>query len=127
MNEADKAWMQVLIDYAVDWDETFRVHHRNYFTQEYWYLFTACTQAHIEGKPLTVGEAIKAMRVGGPKKCGQKIAKAETDGYLVKRKGEGDGREQLVIPTDKLVQLLSGHLARTRLAAWKVLKEHGKI
>ena len=41
MNEADKAWMKVLIDYAVDWDDTFRVQHRNYFTQEYWYLFTA--------------------------------------------------------------------------------------
>jgi hypothetical protein len=104
------AWMDALVDYARDWDATFKA--KKYFTQEYWYLFVACYRGALSGRPLTISEAMGEMKSGATNTRIDRIKKAIDDGYLEKQDNKDDDRSSLLIPTAKLSALLAGHFAR---------------
>ena len=106
------AWMDALEDYARDWDETFGGR-PEYFTQEFWYMLVGCLRAYWAGQPLTVGQLAQRMKSGSNRTREDRIKRAVDDGYLVKFRGEGDGRAALVRPTEELEDLMVGHFQRT--------------
>ena len=105
-------WMDALEAYARDWDAVFG-HRPHYFTQEFWYLLVNCTVSHWRGRPLTVSAAAQHMKSGSNRTREERIKKAVVDGYLLKRKGTADGRESVVVPTDKLSGIMVDHFSRT--------------
>jgi len=106
------AWAMAMEAYARDWDATFDGR-PNYFTQEFWYLLILATIAHWRERPMTMSQACHAMKSGSNRTREQRIKRAVDDGYLVKTRGEEDGRASLVVPTSKLEELIRGHLERT--------------
>ncbi len=105
-------WGEVLELYALDWDETFGFA-PHYFTQEYWYLLVRVTFAALKGHPLTVTSATQGMKSGSNRTRENRLQKAVTDGYLLKQRSEEDMRNVCLLPTDRLVKLILGHMDRT--------------
>lgn len=105
-------WANFLEGYAHDWDSTFE-HRPSYYTQEFWYLFVSCLSHSWRGSPMTMNEACNCMKLGSQRTREERIKKAVIDGYLQKSKHSHDGREILLLPTDKLQTLVVGHLQRT--------------
>ncbi len=105
-------WTEVLERYARDWDATFD-NKPHYFTQEFWYLFMGCLRQEWKGTPLTVSDACQVMKSGSNRTREERIRKAVVDGYLRKQKHPDDGRETLLLATDKLRHIVEGHLQRT--------------
>ncbi len=105
-------WGEVLELYALDWDETFG-YAPHYFTQEYWYLLVRVTFAALKGHPLTVTSATQGMKSGSNRTRENRLQKAVTDGYLLKQRSEEDMRNVCLLPTDRLVKLILGHMDRT--------------
>ena len=126
MNEKEHTelinWMDALEYYARDWDETFGGR-SSYFTQEFWYMLIGCVRAYWEGQPMTVSQLTQAMKSGSNRTREERIKRAVSDGYLVKVRGETDARAALVHPTDKLEQLVVGHLERTKQKITEVLNQ----
>ena len=122
LDKADYEWMEFLVGYAEDWDRTFRTTRTTYFTQDYWYLFTACIIGEQQKTPLSMTDAASKMRVSlspGAKK--ERIDLAVTDGWLVEERSTTDARSKLLLPTDKLRTAMKAHLERTRQEALKRL------
>lgn len=113
-------WMNVLEDYARDWDRSFDCK-PDYYTQEYWYLFIGCTLGHWRGQPLTMTSACNLMKSGSNRTRETRIKRAVDDGYLEKRKAGPDGRNAMVLPTPRLEAVIRTHLTRTFLAAREAL------
>lgn len=105
-------WTDVLERYARDWDATFD-NKPHYFTQEFWYLFMGCLRNDWKGTPLTVSDACQVMKSGSNRTKEERIRKAVVDGYLCKQKHPEDGRETLLLPTEKLRGIVEDHLQRT--------------
>lgn len=105
-------WMQVLRDYAKDWDRTFD-NRAGYFTQEYWYLFVGCLLRYWDGAPATVSEACQLMLTGSNRTREDRIKRAVADGYLLKQRGGDDERTVCIIPSPHLEKLMREHFART--------------
>ena len=114
-------WMDALEFYARDWDRTFGAQ-TNYFTQEFWYMLIGCVRAYWSGQPMTVSQLTQAMKSGSNRTREERIKRAVSDGYLVKVKGEDDGRAALVHPTEELEDLVIGHLERTMVRINEVLQ-----
>ncbi|MFL0798370.1 MAG: hypothetical protein K6L73_12870 [Cellvibrionaceae bacterium] len=106
------AWLDVLEFYAHDWDETFE-NRRGYYTQEFWYLLIGCVVNYWKGSPMTVSRACQMMKSGSSRTREERIKKAVVDGYIEKQKHPGDGREIILVPTDKLEDMIKSHLQRT--------------
>lgn len=113
-------WALVMEAYGRDWDETFD-NRPGYFTQEFWYLLVLATIAHWRDRPMTMSQACHAMKSGSNRTREERIKRAVDDGYLVKMRDDGDGRNALVLPTSKLETLIHGHLDRTLTAVKAVL------
>ena len=105
-------WAGVLESYARDWDKSFE-HKPSYYTQEFWYLFVSCIGNAWRGSPLTMTEACQAMKVGSQRTREERIKKAIYDGYLEKKRSPDNGREIMLLPTDKLQAVVVSHLERT--------------
>lgn len=119
-------WMNALEFYARDWDDTFGGR-SSYFTQEFWYMLIGCLRASWEGRPMTVSQLTQAMKSGSNRTREERIKRAVSDGYLVKVRGEDDGRAALVHPTEKLEALVVGHLERTLKKTSDLLRENSPI
>ena len=104
--------MNALHLYGLDWDETFD-HKVVYFRQEFWYLLVNCMINDWKGTPLTVSGACQHMKSGSNRTREERIRKAVSDGYLVKRRSESDHREAIVVPSKKLEMIMIGHFERT--------------
>ncbi len=116
-------WMDLLIYYAEDWDSTFRTDRTLYFTQEYWYLFTACIRADALGRPLARKEAIQRMRVSLSEDAKvERIKRAVDDKWLTEKQS---GRDKVLRPTDKLRTAMDNHLQRTLAEAQRVIRQLG--
>lgn len=129
MKPEHKAWMDFLIAYAEDWDATFRSGSPNdaktYFTQEFWYLFTAAVKAHAEQRVLTRQEAFRAMRtVRNEDTLAKRIEVAEDDGYIIKSTSETSRREAKIEPDEKLLKKMDEHLERTFQKMLGLAREH---
>lgn len=105
-------WMQLLRDYAKDWDRTFD-NRAGYFTQEYWYLFVGCLLRYWNDSPATVSEACQLMLTGSNRTREGRIQRAVSDGYLLKQRGNDDERTVRIIPSPRLEKLMREHFART--------------
>lgn len=117
-------WAQALEAYARDWDETFE-RRPSYFTQEFWYLLVNCMIASWRGQPMTMSQACQAMKSGSNRTREERIKRAVDDGYLVKERAGNDGRSTLIMPTEKLESIMTGHLSRTREIILKALNHAG--
>jgi hypothetical protein len=113
----DRTWMQLLMEFSEDWNRTFRTVHTRYCSQQYWHLFTTATKAHLDDEPLTFGQALHAMPSASNKTREGLIIVAIRDGLLEGREHPKDKRKKLVVPSDRLLDLLAEHLAHTREAA----------
>jgi len=109
-------WSGFLEDYARDWDRAFDGQ-PHYFTQEFWYLFVACLRSHWRGTPITVSAACQAMKTGSNRTREERINRAVSDGFLTKAKIGEDRRTTVLVPSERLEDLLRGHLERTLAAA----------
>ena len=69
---------------------------------------------------MTMSQACHAMKSGSNRTREERIKRAVDDGYLIKSRGDEDGRNALVLPTPRLESLIVGHLERT-LAAVKAV------
>lgn len=105
-------WMKALELYGRDWDETFD-YRASYFTQEFWYLLVNCMIHDWKGTPLSISGACQHMKTGSNRTREERIRKAVSDGYLIKRRSESDHRETFVVPSKKLEMLMIGHFERT--------------
>lgn len=105
-------WIDALEAYARDWDDAFE-HKASYFTQEFWYLLVMCMVNNWNGTPLSITGACQQMKTGSNRTREDRIRKAVTDGYLIKRQGESDRREAIVVPSEKLEEMMIGHFSRT--------------
>lgn len=101
-------WADTLEAYARDWDASFGK--TEYFTQEYWYTFMGVLTAYWKNRPLNMGQLQGLMKDGAPNTRRARIQNAIDDGYF---KTEEVGRETLIVPTEKLRDLMIGHLQRT--------------
>ena len=117
-------WMDAMEAYARDWDDTFE-HKASYFTQEFWYLLVNCMINAWKGTPLSISGACQQMKSGSNRTREDRIKKAVEDGYLIKRQGEADRREAIVLPSAKLEEMLIGHFSRTLNIATERLRELG--
>lgn len=115
-------WMDALEAYALDWDKTFE-HKASYFTQEFWYLLVRCMINDWNGTPLSVSGACQQMKSGSNRTRESRIRKAVADGYLVKRQGESDRREAIVVPSKELETMMIGHFSRTLSIVRERLRE----
>jgi hypothetical protein len=113
-------WMEVLEEYGRDWDETFE-HSASYFTQEFWYLLVNCMINSWKGAPLSVSRACQQMKTGSNRTREERVRRAVADGYLVKRQGESDRREAIVVPSERLEKIMIGHFSRTLNVALEML------
>jgi hypothetical protein len=114
--------MQLLMEFAADWNCTLGIVHTRYCSQQYWRLFTMATKAHLDGEPLTFGQALQAMPGASNKTREGLIAVAIRDGLLEGRDHPNDKRKKLVVPSDRLLGLLAAHLDHTREAAVSAVK-----
>lgn len=57
--------------------------------------------------------ACQHMKSGSNRTREERIRKAVSDGYLIKRRSESDHREAFVVPSQKLKTLMLGHFERT--------------
>ena len=105
-------WSSVLESYARDWDITFD-NKPSYYTQEYWYLFINCLKGHWQKTPMTMTRACQSMKTGSLRTREERIKKAVLDGYLCKQKHPDNGRETILIPSQKLQAIIVDHLIRT--------------
>jgi hypothetical protein len=105
------AWANVLEDYARDWDKTFTS--ADFFTQEYWYLFTNCLMKHWQQEEFTVAMAQERMKALSPGAKRQRIGRAQDAGLIQLVQSPVDARQRLVKPTAKLEKMMTNHLRRT--------------
>ncbi len=90
-------------------------------------MLIGCLRASWEGRPMTVSQLTQAMKSGSNRTREERIKRAVSDGYLVKVRGEDDGRAALVHPTEKLEALVVGHLERTLKKTSDLLRENSPI
>lgn len=114
--------MEALELYVRDWDETFD-YKANYFTQEFWYLLVNCMINDWKGTPLSVSGACQYMKSGSNRTREERIRKAVSDGYLIKRRSESDHRQAFVVPSKKLEEMMVAHFERTLKIVTDTLSE----
>jgi hypothetical protein len=113
MDPTLRAWMDVLIEYAEDWIGPFAaekpiISRRNIGT------CSRLVRKPIWTASLAIAQAAAKMRTDLSENAKtDRINKAVDDGFLLKVDSERDARQKHLVPSDKLITLLTGHLART--------------
>ncbi len=103
-------WIAYMDDYGQRWLDDIG---KDYFSQEYWYLFTVALVSHWRQTPLSVSEACQSMRTGSSRTKEKRVSLAVTRGMLIKEKSSSDLRTTHVLASDTLEELLIGHFERT--------------
>ena len=80
---------------------------KDYFSQEYWYLFTITLAYHWRQAPLSISEACDSMKTGSSKTRENRLKKLIAEHLFIKIKNQTDLRRTYLEPTTEI--LLGGH------------------
>ena len=96
---------------------------KDYFSQEYWYLFTVALASHWRQTPLTVSEAKRCMKTGSSKTRQNRLQKLIDERLFFKTKDRDDLRRTHLEPTDEMLDAGRLHFSRTLREALHFLEK----
>lgn len=76
---------------------------KDYFSQEYWYLFTITLAYHWRQTPLSVSEACDSMKTGSSKTRENRLKKLIAEHFFIKIKNQTDLRRTYLEPTKEML------------------------
>lgn len=100
---------------------------KDYFSQEYWFLFTVTLISHWRKTPLTVSEACDCMKTGSSKTRQNRLQKLITEHLLFKTKEATDLRRTHLEPTEDMLHGGRVHFRNTLTEAIDFLAEAGLL
>jgi len=100
---------------------------KDYFSQEYWYLFTVALVHHWRDSPLSISEACDCMKTGSSKTRQSRLHKLITEHLFFKTKDRADLRRTHVEPTDEMLEGGRMHFRGTLTEAMQFLDEAGLL
>ena len=92
-------WIAYMDDYGQRWLDDVG---KDYFSQEYWYLFTVALVSHWQGTPLSVSGACDCTKTGSSKTRQNRLGKLITEHMLFKTKEQADLRRTHLEPTEEI-------------------------
>ncbi len=98
-----QAWMQYMEDYGQTWLDDVG---KDFFSQEYWYLFVITLVYHWRQAPLNISDACRSMKTGSSKTRENRLKKLLAEHWAIKVKDQADMRQTYLEPTEEM--LLSG-------------------
>ena len=93
-------WIAYMDNYGQRWLDDIG---KDYFSQEYWYLFTVALVSHWRQAPLSISEACDCMKTGSPKTRQNRLQKLITEHMLFKTKEATDLRRTHLEPTEAML------------------------
>ena len=100
---------------------------KDYFSQEYWYLFTVTLVHHWRGTPLSISEACDCMKTGSSKTRQNRLQKLITEHLFFKTKDRADLRRTHLEPTEDMLEGGRMHFRGTLTEATRFLDEAGLL
>ena len=100
---------------------------KNYFSQEYWYLFTVMLVSHWRETPLSVSEACDCMKTGSSKTRQNRLQKLIEEHMFFKTKDQTDLRRTHLEPTEEMLHGGRIQLRNTLTEAIQFLAEAGLL
>ncbi|MCY3794293.1 MAG: hypothetical protein OXG51_07950 [Gammaproteobacteria bacterium] len=100
---------------------------KDYFSQEYWYLFTVTLVHHWRGTPLSISEACDCMKTGSSKTRQNRLQKLITEHLFFKTKDRADLRRTHLEPTEEMLDGGRMHFRGTLTEATRFLDEAGLL
>ena len=117
-------WIAYMDDYGQRWLDDIG---KDYFSQEYWYLFTVTLVSHWRQTPLSVSEACDCMKTGSSKTRQNRLQKLITEHLLFKTKEGTDLRRTHLEPTEEMLRGGRIHFRNTLTEAIEFLAEVGLL
>ena len=117
-------WIAYMDDYGQRWLDDIG---KDYFSQEYWYLFTVTLVSHWRQTPLSVSEACDCMKTGSSKTRQNRLQKLITEHLLFKTKEGTDLRRTHLEPTEEMLHGGRIHFRNTLTEAIEFLAEVGLL
>ncbi|MCY4153961.1 MAG: hypothetical protein OXF58_01365 [Gammaproteobacteria bacterium] len=93
-------WIESMEGYGQSWFDDIG---KDYFSQEYWYLFTITLVYHWRQTPLSVSEACDSMKTGSSKTRENRLKKLITEHFFIKIKNQTDLRRTYLEPTTEML------------------------
>ncbi len=100
---------------------------KDYFSQEYWYLFTVTLVHHWRESPLSISEACDCMQTGSSKTRQSRLQKLIAEHLFFKTKDWADLRRTRVEPTEEMLEGGRMHFRGTLTEAMRFLGEAGLL
>ena len=100
---------------------------QDYFSQEYWYLFTVTLVYHWRETPLSVSEACDCMKTGSSKTRQNRLQKLITEHLFFKTKDPTDLRRTHLEPTEEMLGGGRMHFRGTLVEAIRFLEGAGLL
>lgn len=117
-------WIAYMDHYGQRWLDDIG---KDYFSQEYWYLFTVALVSHWRQTPLSVSEACDCMKTGSSKTRQNRLQKLITEHLLFKTKEQTDLRRTHLEPTEEMLHGGRVHFRSTLTEAIQFLDEAGLL
>lgn len=93
-------WIDSMENYGQSWLNDIG---KDYFSQEYWYLFTITLAYHWRQTPLSISEACDSMKTGSSKTRENRLKKLITEHFFIKIKKQTDLRRTYLEPTKEML------------------------
>ena len=93
-------WIGYMENYGQSWFDDIG---KDYFSQEYWYLFTMTLAYHWRKSPLSVSEACASMKTGSSKTRETRLKKLIEEHLCIKIKKQTDLRRTYLQPTTEML------------------------
>ncbi len=117
-------WIAYMDHYGQRWLDDIG---KDYFSQEYWYLFTVTLVYHWRGTPLSISEACDCMKTGSSKTRQNRLQKLITEHLFFKTKDRADLRRTHLEPTEEMLEGGRMHFRNTLTEALHFLDEAGLL
>ena len=117
-------WIAYMDHYGQRWLDDIG---KDYFSQEYWYLFTVTLISHWQQAPLSVSEACDCMKTGSSKTRQNRLQKLIEEHMFFKTKDQADLRRTHLEPTGEMLQGGRVHFSRTLTEAIQFLAGAGLL
>ena len=117
-------WVAYMDQYGQRWLDDIG---KDYFSQEYWYLFTVTLVHHWRETPLSISEACDCMKTGSSKTRQNRLQKLITEHLFFKTKDRADLRRTHLEPTEEMLEGGRMHFRGTLTEAMHFLDEAGLL
>ena len=117
-------WVACMDHYGQRWLDDIG---KDYFSQEYWYLFTVTLVHHWRNAPLSISEACNCMKTGSSKTRQNRLQKLISEQLFFKTKDRTDLRRTHLEPTDEMLEGGRMHFRGTLTGAMRFLDEAGLL